>query len=110
MRHRHACPRTILRLQIHDHTRREEESRASEHLHAESEEERPNHVVCVERTASETAGDVEDDEQDATVSGVVRPAEEAWVSKGGDLGVSVSMSYAGWGTGECRGDCLRLLR
>jgi hypothetical protein len=62
MRHRHAHPCIILALQIHHHARRQEERRASKHLHPEREEERPDHVVRVERAAGETARDVGDDE------------------------------------------------
>jgi hypothetical protein len=91
MRHRHARPRAILTLQIHHHARRQQERRASKHLHPEREEERPDHVVGVERAAGETARDVRDDEQDPAVAGVVGPAEEAGVSEGGDLNVSISM-------------------
>jgi hypothetical protein len=90
MRHRHPRPCTILTLQIHHHARRQQERRASKHLHPEREEERPDHVVSVECAAGETARDVGDDEEDSSVSGVVGPAEEAGVAEGGDLNVSIS--------------------
>jgi hypothetical protein len=90
MRHRHPCPCAILALQIHHHARRQQERRASKHLHPEREEERPDHVVSVECTAGETARNVGDDEEDSSVSGVVGPAEEAGVSEGGDLNVSIN--------------------
>lgn len=96
MRNRHACPCTILCLQIHYHARREEERCAGKHLHSKGEEERPHHVVCVESTAGETARDVCENEEDSSVSGVIRPAEEAWVSKGGDLGVPNEYTCQWW--------------
>ena len=91
MRHRHPRPCTILTLQIHHHARRQQERRASKHLHPKCEEERPDHIVSVERAAGETARDVGDDEEDSSVSGVVGPAEEAGVAEGGDLRGWVSM-------------------
>jgi hypothetical protein len=109
MRHRHARPRAILALQIHHHARRQQERRAGKHLHPEREEERPDHVVGVERAAGETARDVRDDEQDPAVAGVVGPAEEARVAEGGDLDVLISMRDGRVGVGAC-GVCLRLLR
>ena len=91
MRHRHAHPCAVLALQIHHHARRQEEGRTSKYLHRKREEECPDHVVSVERAAGETTCDVSDDEKDSAISGMVRPAEEAWVSKGGDLREQISI-------------------
>ena len=91
MRDRHAHLCTVLALQIHHHARREEESRTGKHFHCEREEESPDHVVGVERAAGKATCDISDDEKDSAISGMVRPAEEAWVSEGGDLSVSISI-------------------
>lgn len=85
VRHRHTRSCTVLALQIHHHARREEEGRASKHLHCKREEERPDHVVGIECAAGETSCHVGDDEEDPAISGMVRPAEETWVAEGGDL-------------------------
>lgn len=60
----------ILHLQIRDHARGEQKRHADEHLHTESQEEHPVCVVFHARSG-ETADDVEDDEEDAAVPGVV---------------------------------------
>jgi hypothetical protein len=91
MRHRRTRSCAVLALQIHHHAWREEEGRASKHLHCKREEERPDHVVGIECAAGETACHVSDDEENPAISGMVRPAEEAWISEGGDLRKQISI-------------------
>lgn len=81
----------VLHFQIRNHARGEQERHTNEHLHTESQEEHPVCVVFHARSGK-TADDVEDDEQNATVSGVVCSLEDFWVAERRDLGVLVSMS------------------
>ena len=91
MRHWCASALVILFLQVCDHAWCKEETCADEKLHPECKEESTGRVVCIECTASEASREIGNNEEYATVTCMVRPAKDAWVSKGGDLKLTVSV-------------------
>jgi hypothetical protein len=91
MRYRCACSLVVLLFQVRNHAWREKKRCADEHLHTECKEECPGRIVCVQCTASETSGEVRDDEQYAAVARMIVPAKDARVSKGGYLSRAVSI-------------------
>lgn len=86
-----AGPLVVLLFQVCDHARCEEEACTHKHLHAESQEEGPCRIICVQCATGETPGQVGNDEEYATVTCMVREAEDTWIAKGRDLGTVVSV-------------------